>query len=372
MSTPLVLDQLNNMSETPALDLEKSLDAEHVINQSDTTLPDSPKSRCMEIAKEKQKSFDEDYIPLVDTSTDAKHDSDNEAIDETQICDTVSAERKQERHRRIEAETHLLRQANIKREMTRARKAASAMHDYSTFSLFGGSNDALVEELKLPLYAINLVYPSEQDIIDQGVTCFAGQVIIRPHLEAMEYALDEYKGRRKIPGRVAFWVDGSCSSRGLSGTAVVFRANPRVVGSKWTTRAYTVLEFDRLGTVHTEALAIMHAMRIALARAIHCDGTDAKASDVVIFSDSMSALHKIKSFTHEGQCWMRSLLGRIVTLTNELSVIGVKVQLHWVPAHKGIPGNYLADALAKRATRRQVQGRRYLSTGHDQSNISSA
>lgn len=164
---------------------------------------------------------------------------------------------------------------------------------------------------------------------------------------------------------MAFWVDGSLSPRGVSGTAVVFRANPRVVGSQWTVRAYTVLEFDRLGTIHTEALAIMHALRIALAKAVYNDGTDAKASDVVIFSDSMSALQRIESFTYEGQRWGRPLLGRIVTLANELKNLDVKLQLHWVPAHKGIPGNYLADVLAKRATRRKIRERRYLSTGRE-------
>lgn len=280
------------------------------------------------------------------------------------------AERERQRCRHSEAETQLVRQAKIKEEMTRARKAANDTQNYSTFSLFGSHGHALVEELKLPVYTTKLVCPSEQDIIDQGVTCFTGQITIRPHLEAMKYALDEYNGRRKIPGRMALWVDGSLSPRGVSGTAVVFRANPRVVGSEWIVRPYTVLEFDRLGTIHTEALAIMHALRIALAKAIHHHGTDAKASDVVIFSDCMSALHRIESFTHDSQCWGRPLLGRIVTLANELSNLDVKVQLQWVPAHRGIPGNYLADVLAKRATRRKVRGRQYMSTGRELLNIS--
>lgn len=98
-------------------------------------------------------------------------------------------------------------------------------------------------------------------------------------------------------------------------------------------------------------------------KAVQSDGTDAKASDVVIFSDCTSALRRIEDFTHAGQCWARPLLARIVTLANELSILGVKVQLHWVPAHRSIPGNYLADALAKRAARRNHPERRFLSTG---------
>lgn len=353
------------MAEAPKPDLTNSLEGEDVIDQSEATLPRAPHLRCVDTTKEMYKSFEEDYIPLADTSTDLKHNENHGAIDETHLGKVMLAERKQQRRRGCETEKQLLRQAKIKREMTRARRAANDTQNYSTFSLFGSDNDALAEELRIPPYALNLVCPSEQDVIDQAVKAFAGQIIIQPHLEAMEYALDEYNGRRRIAGRMAFWVDGSLSPRGVSGTAVVFRANPRVVGSQWTVRAYTVLEFDRLGTIHTEALAIMHALRIALAKAVYNDGTDAKASDVVIFSDSMSALQRIESFTYEGQRWGRPLLGRIVTLANELKNLDVKLQLHWVPAHKGIPGNYLADVLAKRATRRKIRERRYLSTGRE-------
>ncbi len=347
------------MAGKPTLDLTNSLQN----NQSETTLPHAPELKCVDITNESHKLLEEDYIPFADDFTESKHNRNHGATDKTQLGKAMSAERQQERCRRSEAEAQLLRQARIKREMARARKAANDTQNYSNYSLFGSNNDALIEELKIPSYAFKLVSPSEQDIIDQGVTCFAGSITIRPHLEAMEFALDEYNGRRKIPGRMSFWVDASLSPRGVSGTAVVFRANPRVVGSKWVVRAYTILEFDRLGTIHTEALAIMHALRIALAKAILNDGTDAKASDVVIFSDSMSALHRIESFAQEGRCWGRPLLGRIATLANELTNLGVNVQLHWVPAHKSIPGNYLADVLAKRATRREIRERQYLSTG---------
>ena len=337
--------------------MRNSPEVEEVINQPELTASQEFEVRRAEIANGDGKSFEEDYIPFADTSSN----------DENRPCKATSADSEQQRRRRKRSasETRLLHNAKIKREMARARKAANDAHSYSTFSLYGTCDDALVKDLKIPIYAINTVCPSEQDVIDRGVTRFAGQITIRPHLEAMEYALDEYNGRRKIPGRMAFWVDGSRSPNGVSGTAVAFRANPRQVGSKWIVRAYTVMEFDRLGTTHTEALAIMHALRIALAEAVRNDGTDAKASSVVIFSDCATALHILEDFTNEGQCWGRSLLARIATLANELSILDVKVQLHWVPAHKGIPGNYLADFLAKRAARRNYQERRYLSLGRE-------
>ena len=328
---------------------------EDVIDQSEASTPQASEVRFAKIPCEDGKSLEQDYIPFADTY----------ANDETRPCKATSADSEQQRRRRMRSasETRLLENAKIKREMARARKTANDAHNYSTFSLYGSHDDALVKDLKIPIYAINTVCPSEQDIIDRGITRFAGQIIIRPHLEAMEYALDEYNGRRKMPGRMAFWVDGSRSPNGVSGTAVAFRANPRLVGSKWTVRAYTVLEFDGLGTTHTEALAIMHALRIALVEAVRSDGTDAKASNVVIFSDCATALHILEDFTNEGQCWGRPLLARIATLANELNILDVKVQLHWVPAHKGIPGNYLADFLAKRAARRDYKERRYLSLG---------
>ena len=333
----------------------RSPEVKAVTTQSEATVPQASGVGCAETANRDINSLEEDYIPFADTS----------ANDENRPCKTTSADREQQRRRRMRtaSETRLLENANIKREMSRARKAASGAQTYATFSLYDSHDDDLVKDLKIPTYAINTVCPSEQDIIDRGVTRFAGQIIIRPQLEALEYALDEYNGRRKIRGRMAFWVDGSRSPNGVSGTAVAFRANPRLVGSKWTVRAYTVLEFDRLGTTHTEALAIMHALRVALAEAVRNDGTDAKASDVVIFSDCATALHILKDFTLEDQDWGRSLLARIATLVNELSILQVKVQLHWIPAHKGIPGNYLADFLAKRATRRHYPERRYLSLG---------
>ena len=334
-----------------------SPEVEDVINLSKSAASQASEPRCAEIANETEKSLEEDYIPFADIS----------ANDENRPCKTTLADSQQQRSRRMrsESETRLLHNAKIKREMARARKAANDAHSYSTFSLYSNCDAALIKDLKIPIYAINTVCPSEQDVTDRGIARFTGQITIRPHLEAMEYALDEYNGRRKIPGRMTFWVDGSRSPTGVSATAVAFRENPRLVGSKWTVRAYTVLEFDRLGTTHTEALAIMHALRIALAEAVRNDGTDAKASVVCIFSDCATALHILDEFTNEAQCWGRSLLARIATLANELRILDVKVQLHWVPAHKGIPGNYLADFLAKRAARRDYQERRYLSLGRE-------
>lgn len=69
----------------------------------------------------------------------------------------------------------------------------------------------------------------------------------------------------------------AASSVGVSGIAVAFKIDSCMNTSEWTIIAYTVLEFDRLGIIFTEALAIMHAFGIAFAKVIHDDGTEAKA-----------------------------------------------------------------------------------------------
>lgn len=220
------------MAELNGNAMRTSPKIEDVTTQSEATTPEASEVKFAETIGEDGKSVEEDYIPFADLYAD----------DKDQPCKATSAGNEQRRRRRMRSasETRLLENAKIKREMTRARKTANDAHNYSTCSLYGSHDDALVKDLKIPIYAINTVCPSEQDIIDNGVTRFVGQITIRPRLEAMEYALDEYNGRRKIPGRTAFWVDGSRSPNGVSGTAVAFRENPRLIGSKWTVRAYTV------------------------------------------------------------------------------------------------------------------------------------
>ena len=43
---------------------------------------------------------------------------------------------------------------------------------------------------------------------------------------------------------------------------------------------------------------------------------------------------------------------KIVAQSLELDQLGVEVQLHWVPGHRNIPGNELADLVAKKARQR--------------------
>ncbi|MCJ1453510.1 hypothetical protein MMC28_003857 [Mycoblastus sanguinarius] len=345
------------MTEAPTPALASLVIVEEILNKAEAISPQVPLPRGSELVTEDKFHLQEDYIPFPDSFADPKpNKSSHRPLDgDMRLRKAKSAEKKRRRRKRNEAETLLIRQAKIKQELISVRRTAQHTHalSFSTFSLFGSDNN-LMEEFKIPLHALDVVYPGEQDVINRETLYFASQIIIRSQLNAMEYALDEYNGRRNIPGRMALWVDGSTSPQGASGTAVVFKANPRAAGSDWTVRAYTVLEFDRLGTIHTEALAIMHALRIALAKVIHDDATDAKASAVANFSDSVFTLNRIQDFGQKGQCWGSLVLGRIIRLANELKNLDVKVYLHWTPAHKNIPGNMLVDIMAKRAAKKRI------------------
>ena len=64
----------------------------------------------------------------------------------------------------------------------------------------------------------------------------------------------------------------------------------------------------------------------------------------VIYSDSLSALEALKSYTHRNY-----LVQQIKLQLNRLQKIGKSIEICWIPAHVGILGNEKADAAAKSA-----------------------
>ena len=67
-------------------------------------------------------------------------------------------------------------------------------------------------------------------------------------------------------------------------------------------------------------------------------------TDIVIFSDSKSALQALEDYLH-------SDTKEIVQLTETIDKIqsnyNIKINLHWIPGHTEIPGNERAGKLAK-------------------------
>lgn len=66
---------------------------------------------------------------------------------------------------------------------------------------------------------------------------------------------------------------------------------------------------------------------------------------VVIYSDCKDASWRISREKPGGG----RVVQRIISQSMELQCLGVEVQLHWVPGHRHMPGNELADLVSKRA-----------------------
>ena len=76
-------------------------------------------------------------------------------------------------------------------------------------------------------------------------------------------------------------------------------------------------------------------------------GLDAETPNLDIFVDNQASIQAtIRPKNSSGQYIIR----RICTKVTKLMVMGTKVTFHWIPAHEGVPGNEVADRLAKEAT----------------------
>ena len=97
-----------------------------------------------------------------------------------------------------------------------------------------------------------------------------------------------------------------------------------------------------------EAWAIWQALEITLEKA-HTDRACVKPRDpcsvVVIYSNCITVLRRIGNHMPGGGVVVQN----IITQSIKLKRLGVEVQLHWVPGHRNIPGNELADLVAKKA-----------------------
>lgn len=73
-----------------------------------------------------------------------------------------------------------------------------------------------------------------------------------------------------------------------------------------------------------------------------CDITTA-----TIHTDNQAAIRKVQSSNNKTA---QSLIRNIVIMIDGLGAAGVEIDLRWVPAHVGIPGNEKAVMEAKKAT----------------------
>ncbi|KAL8837026.1 MAG: hypothetical protein Q9170_002680 [Blastenia crenularia] len=240
----------------------------------------------------------------------------------------AARDEKRLRSRQLKAAGHrFLEEACMKRELKRAKRAKIAPGTFQTIdnSLTGANGDP-----------------------DLGV--FAGEIIVQDHLSAMAQAVLEHTRegpRRKEPGRHSYHVDAAVSHKEkLTDIAIVHKTHRQDWASPWTINGYRI--HGALRQSEAELWAIRQVLDIVLEK-VRTDRENMKMSDpcslAVIYTDSLSALHMIQSVSTSHKLVARS----VVTQSVELERLGVKVQLHWVPGHSGVPGNELADLVCQKA-----------------------
>ncbi|KAL8707016.1 MAG: hypothetical protein Q9225_007884 [Loekoesia sp. 1 TL-2023] len=218
----------------------------------------------------------------------------------------------------------LIEEACMKRELKRAKSTRINPKDFQTIDI-----------------------PIKSGETNPKAGAFIGEIIIQDHLTAMKQALSEHTRdgpRRKEPGRHSFHVDAAVSREdGMTGIAVVHKMHRQDWASPWTANGYRMHHV--LSQNEAEVWAIWQALEVILDK-VRTDRQDVKPRDpcslAVIYTDSQSALHRIGTV-------LTDVEQRIVTQSTELTRLGVKVRLHWVPGHRRVPGNELADLVSNKA-----------------------
>lgn len=259
------------------------------------------------------------------------------------------AQRRFEREHMKECETALRKEACIKRELKRAKRTAMSLEVFQTIDIHNDCNeqDSACDQLFL---AKNSEIGAETKGADDEA--FAGQITIQDRLSAMSQALSEHDKDatlRTEPGRHSFHVDAAVSREDkLTGIAVVHKTHRQYWASLWTAKGYRIHE--TLDQTDAEAWAIWQALQVTLEK-VHADRTNVKPQDpcsvVVVYSDCQEALRRIGNGNPDDG----KVVPKIIAQSIELQQLGVDVHLHWVPGHRDIPGNELADLVSKKARR---------------------
>ena len=250
--------------------------------------------------------------------------------------------------------TLLLQEAGMQHELRRAEKAATSPNHFPSIDVHreeGEDHDDDEDEDARLCQQTTIAHDREtsRETKATRTEAFAGLITIQDCFSAMSQAISEHAKGSTLPaepGRHSFHVDAAVSHLDrLTGIAVVHR---QCWASKWTATGYRIKE--ALDTTDAEAWAIYQALQLVLDK-VRADRAIAKpeypCSVAVVYSDCMAALQWIES----GLCNDRKVVRKIIALSVQLRQLGVDVHLHWVPGHRGVPGNELADLVSKRARR---------------------
>ena len=136
------------------------------------------------------------------------------------------------------------------------------------------------------------------------------------------------------------YTDGSAIEGEVGAAAVAPRAcNPK----QYISKAY--MGTENISTVYAAELqGVYMAMNIAIAKAT----TNPIIQKIIIFTDNQASITSTaEPKTQSGQY----ILKRIVENIDQLRQRGnIALEIRWIPAHRGVSGNELADAVAKEAS----------------------
>jgi len=148
-----------------------------------------------------------------------------------------------------------------------------------------------------------------------------------------QWAEQEARKADDEPG-LTFWTDGSRDENGGTGYAVVWRK-----GRTWAGRKVHMGYFQE--AYDAECVAIAPALAVASERAKR-----RKLGKVRIFTDAQAAITRM---THDepGPGQTHAIQARQAIADLRRREPAIEIEVNWCPAHKGIPGNEVADRWAK-------------------------
>ncbi len=235
----------------------------------------------------------------------------------------------------------------MKRELKRAKRTATFLETFPTIDIHhdGDQEDSACEQA---IITQDSEIGAEIKAIETDT--FAGLVVIQDRLSAMRQALSEHAKDGKLgiePGRHSYHVDAAVFP-GMTGVAVVHKMVRQYWASPWIAKGYCIPE--TLDQEDAELWAVWQALQTILEQA-HADRAKTKPQDpcslAVVYSDCAWGLQRIENAGPAGGL----VVQKIIAQSMELQRLGVDIHLHWVPGHRKIPGNELADDVAKRARR---------------------
>ncbi|PTU25170.1 hypothetical protein P175DRAFT_0520977 [Aspergillus ochraceoroseus IBT 24754] len=130
-----------------------------------------------------------------------------------------------------------------------------------------------------------------------------------------------------------------------AGASAVYEDSSEPAG--WTCSAVHLPNIANIE--QAELHGIEAGLNIALERVNTVPEFAKKKKKIVLFSDCQGALRRISEYLKSPADSLWEVIPAISEKLAALRLLGIELELRWVPAHQKIPGNMVADAIAKNA-----------------------